>query len=116
MNIINKDSNKPMTKGQLFCLLENNANHENEILLVYNLMKKDFNYANHNTAFSNVGYNQIGEKLMDMDKPITIGCPDHGDFSMTPNDHLGNNKERIAYGCPKCKDEKVIGRRLAYNY
>ena len=38
----------------------------------------------------------------DPEVPVTIGCPDHGDFYITPNDHTGKNPERIAYGCPDC--------------
>lgn len=55
MNIINKSTNRPMTKGQLFCLLENNPNYENEILLVYNLMKRDFVNPNKG-PHSSIGY------------------------------------------------------------
>ena len=39
-----------------------------------------------------------------MDKPIEIICKEHGSFWMTPDDHLGNNVEKIAYGCWKCRD------------
>lgn len=35
----------------------------------------------------------------DPEVPVIIGCPDHGDFYITPNDHTGKNPERIAYGC-----------------
>ena len=38
----------------------------------------------------------------DPEVPVIIGCPDHGDFYITPNDHTGKNPERIAYGCPDC--------------
>jgi len=38
----------------------------------------------------------------DPDIPTIIGCPNHGKFYITPNDHTGKNPERIAYGCPAC--------------
>ena len=45
------------------------------------------------------------EENIDMDKPITVICKveGHGEFYITSNDHLGNNPEQIAYGCPKCE-------------
>ena len=52
------------------------------------------------------GIDLVEENMdMDMDKPITVICivEGHGEFSITPNDHLGNNQEQIAYGCPKCE-------------
>lgn len=45
---------------------------------------------------------------MDMDKEIEIICDKHGSFFVTPNNHIGNNKERIAYGCPECRDRKKL--------
>ena len=46
--------------------------------------------------------------IMDMDIPVTVLCKvqGHGEFLITPNDHLGNNPEQIAYGCPKCGECK----------
>ena len=48
-------------------------------------------------------------------------CTEHGDFKITPNDHLGYNKEKIAYGCPKCKNDvrildPKIEKRLKKSY
>tara|TARA_R110002124_G_scaffold171020_1_gene338700 strand:- start:1199 stop:1357 length:159 start_codon:yes stop_codon:yes gene_type:complete len=39
---------------------------------------------------------------MDLDQEIIITCGIHGDFKMTAADHMGDNPERIAYGCPNC--------------
>lgn len=38
--------------------------------------------------------------------PITITCPIHGDFEMTPRDHASKG-----YGCPKCGIEKRANKR-----
>ena len=38
--------------------------------------------------------------------PITITCPLHGDFEMTPRDHASKG-----YGCPKCGIEKRANKR-----
>tara|TARA_Y100001963_G_scaffold146578_1_gene221738 strand:+ start:298 stop:678 length:381 start_codon:yes stop_codon:yes gene_type:complete len=43
-----------------------------------------------------------------LDTIVTIGCPIHGDFEMRAGDHIGENEERIAYGCPKCGDNKEL--------
>ena len=45
----------------------------------------------------------------DLDTVVTIVCPTHGDFQMRAGDHIGENAERIAYGCPKCGDNKNLG-------
>jgi hypothetical protein len=44
----------------------------------------------------------------ELDKFVTIGCPVHGDFMMKARDHVGENEERIAYGCFKCNDCKEV--------
>ena len=51
---------------------------------------------------------------IDMNSPITVICKveGHGEFYLTPNDHLGNNPEQIAYGCPKCGDRKILANEL----
>ena len=43
--------------------------------------------------------------MIEFDKFITITCPNpkHGDFMLRAGDHLGENKEQVAYGCPKCE-------------
>ena len=57
---------------------------------------------------SSVDVSSLMEKREDLmmpfdpEVPVIIGCPDHGDFYITPNDHAGKNPERIAYGCPDC--------------
>ena len=42
------------------------------------------------------------------DKLVHIVCPDHGPFQMSWDNHLGDNKEKIAYGCPKCNRDWVL--------
>jgi|TARA_R110000765_G_scaffold287549_1_gene383943 hypothetical protein len=37
-----------------------------------------------------------------MDEDITIGCPQHGEFITTPQNHLEG------YGCPDCRHEHLI--------
>jgi hypothetical protein len=46
-------------------------------------------------------------KLSDI---VEIICKEHGSFYMTVGDHLGENKEKIAYGCNKCGDYKLINK------
>ena len=41
-------------------------------------------------------------------KLVHIICPDHGPFQMSWDNHLGDNKEKIAYGCPKCNRDWVL--------
>ena len=48
------------------------------------------------------------ETEFDLDAIVTIVCPQHGDFTIKAGDHIGENVERIAYGCPKCDDNKVL--------
>jgi len=47
------------------------------------------------------------EKI-NMNKEIEIGCPRHGAFFVTPNNHLGYNTDLVAHGCPKCNDFKKV--------
>ena len=42
------------------------------------------------------------------DKQVHIVCPEHGPFQMSWENHIGNNKEKIAYGCPKCNRDWVL--------
>jgi len=39
---------------------------------------------------------------------IEVTCDKHGDFWVLPEDHIGENEQRIAYGCPDCKDKKQL--------
>jgi len=41
------------------------------------------------------------DKYIIMDEDITIGCPQHGGFITTPEEHLKG------YGCPNCRHEEV---------
>ena len=43
------------------------------------------------------------EKIVYLNDFVTIVCPIHGDFMVRASDHLGQNPEGIAYGCPKCE-------------
>ena len=47
------------------------------------------------------------EQFLDVDKPVEIVCKEHGGFMVTPNNHLGDNPEKIAYGCPTCSKDRV---------
>ena len=42
------------------------------------------------------------DKYIIMDEDITIGCPQHGGFLSTPDEHLKG------YGCPNCRHEDII--------
>ena len=42
------------------------------------------------------------------DKLVHIICPDHGPFQMSWDNHLGDNKEKIAYACPKSNPDCVL--------
>lgn len=44
------------------------------------------------------------DKYIIMDEDTTIGCPRHGDFLTTPDEHLKG------YGCPICRHEDVISK------
>ena len=41
------------------------------------------------------------DKYVIMDEDTTIGCPRHGDFLCTPDEHLKG------YGCPECRLEDI---------
>tara|TARA_R110002050_G_C8676022_1_gene492504 strand:- start:15 stop:203 length:189 start_codon:yes stop_codon:yes gene_type:complete len=38
-----------------------------------------------------------------MEDFVCIICPIHKEFMVRASDHLGQNPEGIAYGCPKCE-------------
>ena len=40
---------------------------------------------------------------INLDEEITIICKRHGEFKMKAKDHIGENDEKVAYGCPNCK-------------
>ena len=48
------------------------------------------------------------EETVDLDALITIKCKIHGPFQMRAGDHIGENEEKIAYGCPECGDKVTI--------
>ena len=39
---------------------------------------------------------------------VEVTCDKHGDFWVLPKDHIGENDQRIAYGCPECRDRKKV--------
>ena len=41
-------------------------------------------------------------ETIDMNEGIVIGCPQHGDFICTPQEHLDG------YGCPDCKNNDTL--------
>ena len=41
------------------------------------------------------------DKYIIMDEDITVGCPQHGGFLSTPDEHLKG------YGCPNCRHEDI---------
>jgi DNA-directed RNA polymerase subunit M/transcription elongation factor TFIIS len=47
------------------------------------------------------------EQFLDADTPVELECKKHGAFMMSPNNHLGDNPEKIAYGCPVCSAQRV---------
>ena len=47
------------------------------------------------------------EEFLDEDEEVEIICRKHGSFFVTPKNHLGMNREGIAYGCPQCRKEKL---------
>ena len=51
---------------------------------------------------------RIDGNLLEMNLPVEITCREHGGFMVTPNDFLGKNTEKIAYGCPDCGDKKQL--------
>ena len=44
---------------------------------------------------------------LDAAPPVEIICKNHGAFMVTPKNHLGDNPEKIAYGCPTCSEHRV---------
>jgi len=50
------------------------------------------------------------QRHIDMDQEIEVICKKHGSFFITPRNHLGENEERVVYGCPKCGDHKLSGQ------
>lgn len=52
-------------------------------------------------------YDYSKVKYVDSKTPVTIICPEHGEFEQTPNVHLSN------HGCPKCKQSH--GEKLIYD-
>jgi len=40
---------------------------------------------------------------INLDEEITIICKKHGEFKMKAKDHIGENDEKVAYGCPNCQ-------------
>lgn len=49
----------------------------------------------------NYDYSKVVYK--NMDTPVIIICPIHGEFSQTPAKHIKKGKSHNAQGCPKCR-------------
>jgi hypothetical protein len=66
-------------------------------------------------AFSEVNNDRAGDVDLEvaLDAILTLGCRVHGDFEISAGDHIGENEERVAYGCPKCGDKKELPKCLA---
>ena len=43
------------------------------------------------------------KRMLYMEDFVCIICPIHKEFMVRASDHLGQNPEGIAYGCPKCE-------------
>ena len=42
------------------------------------------------------------QKFSDLEEYVTIICREHGDYKIKARNHIGENEEEIAYGCPEC--------------
>ena len=42
------------------------------------------------------------QKFSDLEEYVTIMCREHGDYKIKASNHIGENEEEIAYGCPEC--------------
>ena len=51
-------------------------------------------------------YDYYKVRYVNMMTPVTIVCPEHGDFEQTPNAHLNGQ------GCPKCKGRNLSQHEL----
>lgn len=55
-------------------------------------------------------YNYIDDYI-NSQTPITAICPIHGEFKVTPNDHIEKHS-----GCPKCGNKRSDGEEEIYNF
>ncbi|WP_147430229.1 hypothetical protein [Frondihabitans australicus] len=53
--------------------------------------------AKHNGKYD---YSRVAERFVNAHTKVTIVCPDHGDFDMTPNDHKRGQR------CPDCSGRR----------
>jgi hypothetical protein len=53
------------------------------------------------------------DNYIELDKPVgPIGCKKCGEgFTLKAGDHLGENPEGIAWGCPNCKEHVFTGKK-----
>lgn len=42
------------------------------------------------------------QKFSDLEEYVTIICREHGDYKIKARNHIGENEEETAYGCPEC--------------
>ena len=84
--------------GCKFCTKEfNNSKHTN----IHNLNKIKF-IEQANKKFNNkFDYSKM--EYIDRDAKVVIICPKHGEFKITPNNHINSSG-----GCPKCNDQIKI--------
>ena len=47
-------------------------------------------------------------KYIDLNKPFAFHCKTHGLVFVKARDHIGENEERVAYGCYRCGDKKEL--------
>jgi len=47
-------------------------------------------------------------KHIDLNKPFAFHCKTHGLVFVKARDHIGENEERVAYGCYRCGDKKEL--------
>ena len=45
---------------------------------------------------------------IDLDGPFGFYCKTHGLVFVKARDHIGENEERIGYGCYRCGDKKEL--------
>jgi hypothetical protein len=52
-------------------------------------------------------------EYIDLDGPFGFYCKTHGLVFVKARDHIGENEERIGYGCYRCGDKKELEEKEA---